>query len=161
MDIRSLIPWNRSKSVPVSRLEDEGVSFLALHREMNRLFDDFFRGFDLQTAGSAWSSAWPQVDVSDSGKEIKITAELPGLDEKDVELTLQNGVLTIRGEKHAESDGPQYSERWHGSFQRSLQLGDDIDPEKVSASFKKGLLTVNIAKKPEAYSEGIRIPINA
>jgi len=161
MDVRSLIPWNRSKSVPVSRFEDEGRPFLALHREMNRLFDDFFRGFDLPVGSSAWSSAWPQVDVSDSGKEFKITAELPGLDEKDVELTLQDGVLTIRGEKHVDSEGPHYSERWHGSFQRSLHLGDAIDPDKVSASFKKGLLTVSIAKKPEAHSEGIRIPINA
>ncbi len=161
MNVRSLIPWNRSKAAPLSRFEDEGGPFLALHREMNRLFDDFFRGFDLPVGGSAWSSAWPQVDVSDSGKEIKITAELPGLDEKDVELALQNGVLTIRGEKRAESDGPQYRERWHGSFQRSLQLGDDIDPDKVSASFKKGLLTVTVAKKPEAHSERTRIPINA
>jgi HSP20 family protein len=160
MDVRSLIPWNRSKSVPVTRFDDQGGSFLALHRDMNRLFEDFIRGFDLPVGGG-WPTAWPQIDVSDSGKDIKITAELPGLDEKDVELILQNGVLTIRGEKHAETDGPHYSERWHGSFQRSLQLGDDIDPDKISASFKKGLLTVTIAKKPEAHSEGIRIPINA
>ena len=161
MDMKSLIPWSRGKSTPAFHIEDEGTPFWALHREMNRLFDDFFRGFDSPLGHSGWSNAWPQLDVADNGTEIKVTAELPGMEEKDVELTLHDGVLSLRGEKKSEKDGPQYSERWHGSFQRSLQLGPDVDPEKVSANFKNGLLTVTIAKKPEALGATKRIPINA
>ena len=161
MDMKNLIPWSRSKSTPAFRIEDDGTPFLALHREMNRLFDDFFRGFDLPLGQANWSNSWPQLDVVDNTKDVKITAELPGLDEKDVELTLRDGILTLKGEKKTETDGPQYSERWHGSFQRSLQLGPDINPDTVSASFKNGLLTVTVEKKPETQRSTKHIPINA
>jgi HSP20 family protein len=160
MNVRNLIPWNRGKALAPSRYEDEASGLLSLHRDMNRLFDDFFRGFDLPIGMSPSSGAWPQIDMSESDKEIKVTAELPGLDEKNVELTVQDGVLTIRGEKRAETDGSFYRERWHGAFQRSLQLGADADPDKISASFRHGLLTVTIGKKPEAQSNKIRIPIS-
>ncbi|MDR3438895.1 Hsp20/alpha crystallin family protein [Telmatospirillum sp.] len=160
MDVKSLVPWTRSKSAPAPRFDDDGSPFLTLHREMNRLFDDFFHGFDVPMGRFGWSSGLPELDVADTGKEIKVTAELPGMEEKDVELTLHDGVLTLKGEKKSESDGPQYSERWHGQFQRSLQLGPDVDPEKVSATFKNGLLSILIEKKPEAQKAAKRIPIN-
>ncbi|HZT18259.1 MAG TPA: Hsp20/alpha crystallin family protein, partial [Dongiaceae bacterium] len=99
------------------------------------------------------------VEVSETDKEVKVVAELPGLDEKDVDVTLHDGVLTLKGEKKAEVNGTVYSERWQGSFQRSLQLGSEIDPEKVAASFKNGVLTVTLAKRPEAQSQVKRIPI--
>jgi HSP20 family protein len=90
-----------------------------------------------------------------------VVAELPGMEEKDVELTLRDGVLTLKGEKQAETNGSVYSERWHGSFQRSIDLGPDVDPDKVRASFKNGVLTVTLGKRPEAQAQVKRIPIKA
>ena len=91
---------------------------------------------------------------------MKVVAELPGLDEKDLEVTLHDGVLTLSGEKQGESSGAVYRERWHGRFQRALQLGPDVDPDKVAASFRNGVLTVTVAKRPEAQRQVKRIPIS-
>lgn len=160
MDVKSLIPWSRNRNTPAVCYGEEPSPFLALHREMNRLFDDFFRGFDLPLSSRfGWSAGWPNVEVSESEKDIKVVAELPGLTEKDVDVTLHDGVLTLKGEKKQESDGAIYSERWHGSFERSIQLGPDIDPDQVTASFKNGVLTVTLTKRPEAESRIKRIPV--
>lgn len=160
MDVKSLIPWGRNRTAPALRYGEETSPFLALHREMNRLFDDFFRGFDPPLPSRFGGLAgWPSVEVSETDKEVKVVAELPGLEEKDIDVTLHDGMLTLKGEKKLESDGSIYSERWHGSFQRSVQLGPDVDPEKVTASFKNGVLTVALAKRPEAQSQVRRILI--
>ncbi|HZS82116.1 MAG TPA: Hsp20/alpha crystallin family protein [Stellaceae bacterium] len=160
MDVKSLIPWGRNRNAPALRYAEEASPFLALHREMNRLFDDFFRGWDLPVPSRfGWSAGWPSVEVSETEKEFKVVAELPGLEEKDVDVTLHDGVLTLKGEKKSESNGSVYSERWQGSFQRSIQLGPEVDPDKVAASFKNGVLTVTLAKRPEAQSQVKRIPI--
>ncbi len=162
MTMRDLIPWGRNRTLPAARDTQQANLFGALHREMNRLFDDFFDRFNWRLhMPSVWSFGWPQVEVSDGENEVNIVAELPGLEEKDVELTLQDGMLTIRGEKRAESNGATYSERWHGRFSRSLELGPDIDPDKVKAEFKNGVLTVTAAKLPEAQRRVKRIPVNA
>src|SRR6184192_4188467 len=90
MSVRDLVPWNRGRDVTVRR--EESNPFLALHREMNRLFDDVFRGFDLAPfgfdRGFDRTIGWPNIEVSDTDKEMKVTAELPGLEEKDVELEM-------------------------------------------------------------------------
>ncbi len=159
--MRSPIPWGRSNAVSTQRASDEGNPFLALHRQMDRLFDDFFRDFDAPVLRNAWSSgAWPSIEVSDADKEVKIVAELPGLDEKDIDVTLRDGVLTLKGEKKGESTGARYSERWHGQFARSVELGTDVDPDKVRATFDKGVLTITLEKRPEAQSSVKRIAIN-
>lgn len=161
MPMSDLIPWGRSRTAPAPRRNEETSPFLALQREMNRVFDEFFRGFDLPPMPRlGWAAGWPQVEVSETDKEVRITAELPGLEEKDVEVTLNDGVLTLKGEKKLESDGALYSERWHGQFQRSLELGPDVDPDKVTATFRNGVLTITAAKRPEAQREVKRIPIN-
>ncbi|HIJ64297.1 MAG TPA: Hsp20/alpha crystallin family protein [Rhodospirillaceae bacterium] len=161
MDVKNLVPWKRNKTEPATGLEDEGSPFLALHREVNRLFDDFFHGFDSPMVRNGWLSGWPKMDIADNGKDIKVKAELPGMDEKDIEVTLHDGMLTLKGEKKAENDGRHYSERWQGRFERSLALGPDIDPTKVSAVFKNGLLTVTVEKKPEDQRAVKRIPISS
>src|SRR5258708_4661793 len=162
MTMRDMIPWGRNRNALVPSQPEETSPVLTLHREMNRLFDDFFRGFDLPLASRlGWSNGRPHVEVSETEKEGKVVAELPGMEEKDVELSLRDGVLTLKGEKLAETNGSVYSERWHGSFQRSIDLGPDVDPDKVTASFKKGVLTVTLGKRPEAQSQVKRIPIKA
>ena len=160
MSMRDLIPWGRNQNVATSRSSENANPFLALHREMNRIFDDFSRSFDLPSMVSqGWSAGWPHVEVAETDENVKVVAELPGLEEKDIEVTLHNGTLTLKGEKKSENQGSVYSERWHGRFERSLQLGPDVDPEKVNAAFKNGVLTITVPKRPEAQRQVKRIPI--
>ena len=164
MSVRDLIPWNRGRDVMVRRGE-EANPFLALHREMNRLFDDVFRGFDLAPfgldRGFDRTLGWPNIEVSDTDKEMKVTAELPGLDEKDVELELANGVLAIKGEKKTETEDKErlFSERYYGRFERRIPV-EHVDEEKVSASFRNGVLTVTLPKTAQAQTQVKRIAIN-
>lgn len=163
MAIKDLIPWNRGRDVTVRR-SDEINPFLTLHREMNRLFDDVFRGFDLSPSSFGpfeHGMGWPNIEVSEAGNEVKVTAELPGLDEKDVDIRLSDGILVISGEKKTESEDKDrlFSERYYGRFERRIPL-DDIDEEKVSASFKNGVLTVTLPRSSEAKSKVRRIAIN-
>lgn len=99
MAIRNLVPFGK-KSVPVKR-EDENP-FSLLRREMDSLFDNFLRGFDIEPFESRMPAFSPKVDVTENDKEIKISAELPGMDEKDIDVSLQNDMLTIKGEKKEE-----------------------------------------------------------
>ena len=163
MMMSDLIPWGRNRTAPAPRGNDETNPFLALQREMNRVFDGFFRGSGAAAPTMApfgWTAGWPHVEVGETEQEVKVVAELPGLEEKDLEVTLHDGVLTLGGEKKGESSGAVYSERWHGRFQRALQLGPDVDPDKVAASFRNGVLTITVAKRPEAQRQVKRIPIS-
>ena len=159
MSMRDLMPWGRNRNEPASRQPYNANPFLALHHEMNRIFDDFSRSFDLPMSAPGWSTGWPHVEVGETGDEVRVMAELPGLEQKDIEVTLHDGMLTLKGEKQSESTGAVYSERWHGRFERSLQLGPDVDPDKVNAEFKNGVLTITVAKRPEAQRQVKRIPI--
>jgi HSP20 family protein len=164
MAMRDLIPWGRGNEVSTRRNEDN--PFLALHREMNRVFDDVFRNFELTSFGSdrvfdRLTGGWPKLEVSETDKEIKVEAELPGLDEKDVQLELVNGVLAIKGEKKTETEDKDrlFTERYYGRFERRIPV-DDVDQDKVAASFKNGVLTVTMPKTPQAQSKVKRIAIN-
>ena len=164
MAIRDLIPWNRGREVSERRGEELNP-FLTLHREVNRLFDDMFRGFDLApfaTADRLFDRGFgsPNVEISDTDNEVKVAAELPGLDEKDVDVQLANGVLMIRGEKKTETEDKdrRFSERFYGHFERRIPI-DDIDEDKVSASFKNGVLTVTLPKTATASDKVKRIAI--
>jgi HSP20 family protein len=164
MAMRDLIPWNRGRDVSVRRGE-ELSPFFTLHREMNRLFDDVFRGFDIAPFNSdrffERGLGWPSVEVSETDKEVKVTAELPGLEEKDVQVELANGMLTLTGEKKTETEDKdrRFSERTYGHFERRIPV-DDVDEDKVSASFKNGVLTVTMPKVPQAQSKVKRIAIS-
>src|SRR3984893_1336186 len=109
MAIKDLIPWNNNRGREVGFQRGTDIHpFFALHREMNRMFDDVFRGFDLAPFGLSSRAqdglGWPQIDIHETEKEVRITAELPGLDEKDVRLEIANDVLSISGEKKTESE---------------------------------------------------------
>jgi HSP20 family protein len=127
---------------------------------MNRLFDDVFRAFD---DSRLWGGAWPRVDVDETDKEYRVTAELPGLEERDVEVLLQEGILTVRGEKKLETEAQNrsYSERFHGHFERHITLDRDVEDSAVKATFKNGVLTVTVPKNARAIERAKRIPINA
>lgn len=160
MDMKKLVPWRGRADLAPAVSNDNSSSIFGLHREVNRLFDDFFRDFESPLFRGNFSTTWPALEVSDEDKEIRVVAELPGLEEKDIDLSLRDGVLTIRGEKSRKTDGAVYSERWHGQFTRSVELGPDIDPEKVKASFDKGVLNITIVKRPNSKANIKKITIN-
>jgi HSP20 family protein len=118
--------------------------------------------FRMPSFGSVGAMTWPSVEVSDSEREVRISAEIPGLSEKDVELTVHDGVISIRGEKKSETEDKDrgYSERWYGRFERRIALPSGVEEEKAEASFRDGVLTVTLPKSAEATSVR-RIPINA
>jgi HSP20 family protein len=163
MNVRDLVPWSRTndrdRNLPAAQ-EAAASPLFTLHREMNRLFDDVFRGFDT----SLWvgRAAWPQLEVQDTDSEYRVTAELPGLEEKDVEVLYEDGVLILRGEKRAEigDRSRAFSERVYGRFERRLALGD-IDEDRIQARFRNGILTVTAPKSEQSQSRVKRIPINA
>jgi HSP20 family protein len=161
MSVRDLIPWGRSNNrVPSVYRDDDRSPFLSLHREMNRMFDDFFRDFDMRLPMAA-GGQWPQLDVAETDKEVTVTAELPGMEEKDIELLLEDGVLTLKGEKRAETEDKdrQFSERYYGRFERRIPLDAEVQADKIEARFKNGVLTVTLPKDPEAQPKARRIAI--
>jgi HSP20 family protein len=143
----------------------------AMQAEINRIFDDMWRemGTPLSLRAGwgegAGATTWPALDVSETDTTVEIAAELPGLAEKDVELSIVGDLLTIKGEKRDEKtekkQGYAYSERSFGSFQRSVALPDGLNSDKASAAFKNGVLTVSIPKSVEAKQKIKTIPIAA
>lgn len=145
-----------------------------LRHEIDRLFDDFrplswrhplsraLRNMDFPSV--EWPVA-PAVDMTEKDGQYEITAELPGMDEKNVEVKVANGVLTIKGEKSEEKQEEKkdyhLSERRYGSFQRSFRLPDGVDADKIEAKFSKGLLTVKLPKTAEAVKNEKKIDIKA
>ena len=164
MNVRDLIPWGRGNRNPAIYSDADQNPFLALHRQVNQLFDDAFREFDVPTRfGSlSWSANWPNVEISETDTELRVTAEVPGLEEKDIEVLLNEGVLTLRGEKKSETEDKdqQFSERFYGRFERRIPLGYEIEEDKVNAAFKNGVLTVTLPKSAKAQAKTKRIAIN-
>jgi len=148
--------------------------FDALRKEIDQLFEDFGEGFwgrQLRPF-SAFERAWPKkfvsapvVDVAETDKSYEITAELPGLDEKNVEVNVADGGITIKGEKKEETEEKQkdyyVSERRYGSFQRSFTLPEGVDADKIEATFKNGVLKLTLPKTAEAQKPAKKIEIKA
>jgi len=132
--------------------------FAILQQEIDRLFDGFGRNFP---AFGATGAALPRMDVSETDKLIEVTAELPGLEAKDVQLNLADNVLNIRGEKKSEREEKQKDyhlvERSFGSFARSVQLPDGVKAEDVTAEIAKGVLRVTVKKPAPKQSKQIEI----
>jgi len=160
MAVRDLIPRMRSR-VPVSRTESMNP-LAAFHEEMNRLFDDFWRDFDGMGTSLMPSVGFPRVEVVETEKEVKVEAELPGMEEKDIEVLLHNGVLTLRGERQSANEDKhrRVSERYYGQFERRVVLPAEVDGDKATASFQKGVLTVTLPKTVQAMEDVKRIRIN-
>ena len=160
MALRDLITWGRDQPSVPSRRGEEVSPFLTLHREMNRLFDDVFNTFGATSLANRMP-AWPSVEVIQSDKDIRISAELPGLDEKDVEVLVDNDALTIRGEKRSETQDQErrFSERHYGRFERVIPLPFAVEEDKAEASFNNGVLTVTLPKSAKAEEKAKRIAI--
>ena len=166
MNMRDLIPWGRSHErspVPTYRGEEDHP-FLALHREMNRLFDDVWSRFDrtLPSALGGMGLSWPSVEVTEADGALRVTAEVPGLEERDMEVLLDDGALTLRGEKRSETEDRdrRFSERFYGRFERRIALPFEVERDKVDASFRNGVLTVTLPKSARAEERTKHIPVN-
>lgn len=162
MAIRDLIPWTKNQELAPAR--DNYDPFLTLHREMNRLFDDIFRGFGSNSLSQQLEGrlGWPKIELEDRDSQLIVTAELPGMTEKDVQVEIDNSVLTIRGEKKAErsGQGKYFTERYYGSFERQIPL-EDVHEDKVEASFRNGVLTISVPKSNKPREGVKRIAIAA
>jgi len=161
MALRDLVPWKDGSRNVGAQGNETANPFLTFHREMNRMFDEAFRSFDSGSFGSPAMTGWPSVELNETEKEVRVVAELPGLDQNDVAIELSDGVLTISGEKKSETEDKElrFSERYYGRFERRISV-DDVDQDKVAASFKDGVLTVTLPKLPTAQRKAKRIAIN-
>lgn len=156
---RTQSPARRAEGMPTDPLG-------ALHREMNRMFEDFSRALPWQpTAGWVGAGALrPVIDIDeDDDGTITVTAELPGIEEKDIEVQLNDRALIIRGEKRYEHEEKKkerhLTERSYGAFARTIGLPFEADPERVSASFDKGVLKVTVPRPAEAAPKNRRIEV--
>ncbi|MEE9910582.1 MAG: Hsp20/alpha crystallin family protein [Deltaproteobacteria bacterium] len=162
MKIKNLLP---AAAKPAGRSDDH--PFYSLQNQMNSLFDDFFSGFDVaqRSLAGRFGAFMPSIDVKESDKDFTIHAELPGVDEKDVEVTVTHDAVTIKGEKKEEKEDKgknyYYMERSYGSFNRTIPLATEIDASKAEASFKNGILNIAIPKSQSAKDKGTKVPIKA
>ena len=135
-------------------------SFTSLQRQMNRAFDDMLGGIPEAVAATSF-----RLDVKEDNKAFHVVAELPGLTEKEVDVTFHDGMLTIRGEKKVERD--EKKDMWHiverssGSFSRQLSLPANVDAEKIAAKFEKGVLTVELPKMPDEKAQTRKIEVKS
>ncbi len=167
----NLRQWRRNRgSVPAQR--QEANPFLDLHREMTRLFDDFFGDFEGALKTPGWGLArrpvvgeLPQLDIAETENEVTVTADLPGLTEKDVEVALDEDVLTIKGQRSEEKEEKRRNyhvmERSYGEFHRVVPLPSGVDPDKAAAVFKNGVLKLTLPKKLEAKTNAKKIAITS
>jgi len=163
MRIKNLLP---TVMRPAGR--DADHPFYSLQHQMNSLFDDFFSGYDIaprSMATGVLGAFSPSIDVKESEKDFIIRAELPGVDDKDVEVTVTNDAVTIKGEKKEEKEDKSknyyHMERSYGFFNRVIPLEMETDANKAEASFKNGVLNITIPKRPSAKTKGTKVPIKA
>ncbi len=160
MDLKNLIPFGK-KELQVRREDDN--PFAMMQREMTRVFDAFNRNWGLGAFPEFTGAYMPRLDVTEDAKAFTVTAELPGMSEKDIDLSISGDTLTIRGEKKEEKEDKNknyyYSERSYGTFMRSVPLPRQVETEKVSASFKKGVLTITLPKTAEAAETTKKIDV--
>jgi len=176
MELKNILtPWNWFKkeeeqtpktqsTLPISREAPLG----RIHQEIDQLFDNFFRGTMLspfRNSDQPWMNGLmlPKVDIAEASKEYTITVEVPGVEEKDIDLTIADGTLTIRGEKRHEQEDHdrQYHrvERSYGVFQRMISLPSDSNEEAIEAKFKNGILTLTVPRNPRLKPAGRKISI--
>jgi HSP20 family protein len=163
MPITDLLPWNHNKECYAIQRRDE-LNPMEMQRQMlKELLEDSPSPFGLRQWMDKQEQFIPRMDISESDKEIQVHVDLPGMDEKDIELTVENHQLTIKGEKKFETEekGQTYHrvERKYGSFVRRIQLPDDIVPDQIKAVFQKGVLVVTVPKPKESVSQRRQIPI--
>jgi HSP20 family protein len=156
MNLKSLIPIGRGRISSWTRTCDP---FTRLRREVELVFEEFSPGFS--TCAAPATELTPKMDAGESDKEFELTFELPGLEEKDVEINVTDNVLTVRGEKKAEKEQKEkdcrVTERSYGSFTRSVELPEGTDSDAIKATITKGVLNVTVPKPVPAVTKKVDI----
>lgn len=161
---RDLTPWSRATGLTSFGGRDP---FLSFRREMDRLFDDFFAPAEPRSFAAAPQAqtlgVWPRIDVHEGDQAYTVTAEVPGMDPKDVQLDLRENALVISGEKRSErkeeDKGRRYSERSYGRFERMIPFESEVDPDRVEATSANGVLTITLPKAAQARERARRIEV--
>jgi HSP20 family protein len=164
MAITDLIPWKKEQKTQVPVRREGEHPLMTFQRDMNRLFDDFFGGLDM-TPSKLFEGSWnvfnPKVNISENDTEVVVSAELPGMDEKDVEVSVSRDMLTISGEKKEEKEEEDKNyyrvERSYGSFRRSIPLPGEVNPDDVEATFNNGVLDVTLPKTEASQRKKITV----
>ena len=162
--MRNLIPFGRQQgTIPGLWRETEFSPVASFRREIDRLFNDLTGAPAFSRFGEVGglTANWPSIDVKETDVEVTVIAEMPGLTDEDVQLTVDNGILTLRGEKKDEKEERGYSERFYGKFERQIPLPSGVDQEHCKAEFRDGLLTIHLPKTKEAEESRKKIPVNA
>ena len=166
MQIKDLIPWGRDKeNSPASETGQSSNPLMSLQRDINQVFENFWHKVDNGRNGddTLVGMFGPSTDVTETDKSVSVSVELPGMSEKDIDISVSDNAITIRGEKRIEHEeerkGVYMSERHYGSFYRTVPLPAGVDPDKAEATFKNGVLTVTLPKTDEAMASVKRIPV--
>jgi HSP20 family protein len=157
----AIIPWSRKEDRSLA--ERGGDPFSYLRHQINRVFDDFWGEPWLAPGRETTIGFEPQIDITETEEEVKVCAELPGVEAKDVDVSMEENTLTIKGEKKYEREenekGQYRMERSYGSFERSVLLPVEVDESKAKAEFKNGVLRLTLPKRPGAETRRKKIPV--
>ncbi|MEO1600880.1 MAG: Hsp20/alpha crystallin family protein [Pseudomonadota bacterium] len=162
MQIKDLIPWARKDHAPEPKTDDQNP-IATLQRDMNRLFESFWtRTGDLDWP---WGGGDAKSDVVETKDHVEVSIELPGMDMNDIEVSVTDDMLTVRGEKNVERQeekkGYYLSERSYGAIYRTIPLPPGVDGAKAEAGFRNGVLTIKLPQTPEAQAKVKRIEVQA
>ena len=166
--IQALRPWTWGKKTGPFDRDNIDTLFPSLYRQTNNLFDEVLRDFDLtplMLRNGEVASFYPHLDLLETDKNYQVSIELPGMSEKEIDLSFRDGNLIVRGEKKEEYDEKKehvyQMERSYGAFQRTIDLPVEVDEEGIEATFKKGVLNITLPKTQSAQKEVRQIPVNA
>lgn len=160
MQIKDLIPWARKDQAPEPKTDDNNP-IATLQRDMNRVFENFWHRFG--SLDWPWGAGDARSDVVETKDAVEVSIELPGMEMKDIEVTVTDDMLTVKGEKKVERQedkkGYYLSERSYGAIYRTIPLPPGVDGEKAEASFKNGVLKIRLPQTPEAQARVKRIEV--
>lgn len=160
MAFSDLIPWGRDRNRVADRRGDDDNPLMSLQRDLNTVFEDFWGRFDNPFGGSLLAGG-PRTDVSETDEAMLVSVDLPGLDDKDIEVNVTNDMLTIRGEREEKTDKDGFTSQSRRSFHRMIPVPPGVDPEKAEAAFKRGVLIVTLPKTEEAKARVKRIDVKS
>lgn len=166
MQIKDMLPWAR-KDLPAESRSDDDSPIASLQREMNRVFDSFWSGAGRPFGNlpAAFATGAPRTDVVETEDGVEVTVELPGMEEKDIEVTLTDEAVTIRGEKKIErkeeKKGYYVSERSYGTVFRTVPLPSGVDSDKAEAKFRNGVLSVHLPHSAEARAKVKKVAVKS
>ena len=162
MAFSDLIPWgwNRNRDRMPARPDAGDNPMDSLQRDLNRVFEDFWGRFD-NPFGGGLTAGGPRTDISETDEAMLVSVDLPGLDDKDVEVNVTDDMLTIRGEREEKAEKDGFTSQSRRSFHRMIPVPPGVDAEKAEAEFKRGVLTVTLPKTAEAKARVKRIDVKS